>query len=201
MTMQPSSLADFYLRKWGKSAVISHPCCGSVTLSLPIHCSFIYASHIPVHPSQMSLCSLSEVPRMHGLWSTPSSIASRSVDTRRPVISPAELSALGPPRAGASASISSMKTTAGAAARAAAKTPCVTGRCHQQLGHGRKQSRHQVPSHPSFRQSCLQMCQHICDDHHRGSCSCCYRGDMYSRAGQIRLTKGACCTLLAMSAT
>ena len=42
----------------------------------------------------------------------------------RPVISPAELSAPRPPRAGASESISSMNTTAGAAARAAANTPC-----------------------------------------------------------------------------
>ena len=108
-------------------------------------------------------------------------MASRRVDTRRPVISPAELSAFGPPRAGARASISSMKITAGAAARAAAKTPCMTGRCHQQLGHGTKQSQHQVPSHPSFCQSCLQL-RHICED--RCGCSCfgCYRGALYSQA-------------------
>ena len=116
-------------------------------------------------------------------------MASRRVDTSRPVISPAELSALGPPRDGASASISSMKTTAGAAARAAAKTPYMTGWSHQQLGHGRKQSRHQAPSHPSFCRSCLPLCQHICEDRCECGCFGCYRGALYSRAGQMKADK------------
>ena len=51
-------------------------------------------------------------------------MASSSVDTMRPIISPPELSAPGPPLAGAKESISSMKITDGAAARAAANTPC-----------------------------------------------------------------------------
>ena len=58
-----------------------------------------------------------------------------SVDTSRPVISPAALSALGPPLAGASESISSMKITEGAAARAAANTPCGTDRFRACVKH------------------------------------------------------------------
>lgn len=69
-------------------------------------------------------------------------MASSSVDTMRPFISPAELSALGPPLAGARESISSMKITDGAAARAAANTPCALRSLQGVLGARASSSMH-----------------------------------------------------------